>query len=127
LNHHQPLFVVAILICSFVRAQDSSRVQLPATYLQKVSNRVDDLEKKLEGKSEKALRHFQKSEERIYKKFSRLDSTKAAQFLATSKQQYAALEQKLSNKSELTQYWRIDTNSMKAQNWKVRSSVMELA
>ena len=110
-----------------MRAQDSSRVQLPATYLQKVSNRVDDLEKKLEGKSEKALRHFQKSEERIYKKFSRLDSTKAAQFLATSKQQYAALEQKLSNKSELTQYWRIDTNSMKAQNWKVRSSVMELA
>lgn len=98
------LLFLALLVSCLAQAQDSAQVVLPENYLSKVEERVGALEEKLDRKSEQVLKRFQQQEERIHKKLSRIDSTRAAQYLTASKQQYQQLEQKLKNPSELSQY-----------------------
>ena len=72
-------------------------------YLDVVSNKADDLERKLDEKSDKAFRQFQKQELRISSKLKKIDSLKAKEIYENTKQQYAVLNRKLQN-SKLGQY-----------------------
>lgn len=105
--HHFKLLLTALfflLLAGGAYTQDSTLQPLPSGYLSSVAARVDALEEKLEGKSGKAIRYFQQREEKIYRKLLRQDSTRAAQFLASSKVQYQLLEEQLKAPGKLTQY-----------------------
>ena len=72
-------------------------------YLDVVSNKADDLERRLDEKSDKAIRQFQRQELRISSKLKKIDSLKAKEIYENTKQQYADLNRKLQN-SKLGQY-----------------------
>jgi hypothetical protein len=65
---------------------------------------LDDVSEKLDKKSEKALSQLQKQEDKIRRKLSRLDSSKAKQVFGDAESKYTELKQKLEKPSSLTQY-----------------------
>jgi hypothetical protein len=93
-------------LCVTSKAQTTDTVlhQLPANYLTQVSGKFDDVSEKLDKKSEKALVALQKQENKIRRKLSRLDSSKAKQVFGDAGSKYTELKQKLENPSSFTQY-----------------------
>jgi len=94
-----------LCLCAYAaKAQDTSLQQLPAAYLSKVSARVEDLKGDIDRKSQKAIAQLQKQEEKIKRKLSRIDSSKAKEVFGSAEDKYKSLQQKLENPRELTSY-----------------------
>ncbi len=73
-------------------------------YLVQVSGKATTVEQKLDKHTIKALKQWQRQEDRIKRKLAKKDSVKAAAVFGNVKQQYEQLEQKLQNKTSLQQY-----------------------
>jgi hypothetical protein len=97
-------FVLACLFIVSKAQRADSLSSLPANYLSQLSGKLNDVSDKLDKKSSKALSQLQRQEEKIRRKLSRLDSSKAKQVFSDAEAKYKELEQKLNNPSSLTQY-----------------------
>src|SRR5205085_11873060 len=71
--------------------------QLPADYLDKVSSKANQIEQKLENKTDRALAQMMKSETRMKKKLAKIDSLKAIEIFGNIKEKYKQFEQRLKN------------------------------
>jgi hypothetical protein len=104
----KPLLLLLIIFISLrSTAQDSSGVlstHTSAKYLQAISDKTNQLGKKLDKKSQKAIARFQQTEEKIQKKLSKIDSIAAKNIFTQSKEKYQQLTDKLKDTSNLTQY-----------------------
>ena len=106
------LLILGIFMAIHVSAQSaqlpqqdsilSSRTISPQ-YLDKVADKADRLEQKLDKKSQKALEQWQRQEAKIKRKLAGIDSLKAKQIFGNAGQQYQQLEQKLQG-GNLKQY-----------------------
>ena len=97
-------FVITLVTAIALKAQDSALHCLPSGYLSAISKKSDDLNQKLDKKSDKALLQLQKQEEKIRRKLSRIDSSKAKELFSNAEEKYGALKNKIENPSALTQY-----------------------
>lgn len=99
-------FFLCLCFYTISKAQneDVTQIKLPADYLSQVSGKLYDLTGKLDKKSSKALSELQKEEDRIKRKLSRLDSSKAKQIFGDAESKYNELKQKIDNPSSFTQY-----------------------
>ncbi|HRG24644.1 MAG TPA: hypothetical protein PLL23_09630, partial [Chitinophagaceae bacterium] len=88
------LFVSSI---STVSAQDSdsNSTLISKKYLDVVNATASNLNKKLDRKTQKALRQFKKTEARLKTKLTAKDSTAAASIFADTELQYKELEKRL--------------------------------
>jgi hypothetical protein len=95
--HHRFLLTPLLFFYFHSYSQDSLSSIQPVSnnYLESIGGRADKLEEKLDRKSQKALGQFQKQEERIKRKLSRIDSSKAASLFNNAADQYKSFEQKL--------------------------------
>jgi hypothetical protein len=95
--HH--LLLTAIFFCfsHYSYAQDSLSFNksISDNYLETVAGKAGKVEEKLDRQSQKALERFQKQEARLYKKLSRIDSSKATALFNKATDQYKSLEQRL--------------------------------
>lgn len=96
------LFCCIVSYSSF--SQDTLLRQIPPDYLTEVTDRIKTLENKLDKTGEKALAQLQKREEKLQRKLSRIDSSKAKEVFKSANDKYAGLQHKLNSKKELTQY-----------------------
>jgi len=94
----------AIFVASFGQDSLSSLTQLPSRYYDKVSNRLNTIEQKLNNKSDKAVERFQRQEQKLRRKLEKKDSNAAKQIFADAESKYKQLEQKLQQPQKLTQY-----------------------
>jgi hypothetical protein len=74
-------------------------VQLPGKFFHSIGKKVSRLEENLTAKTEKHLKRLAKSEGRLKRKLSRVDSAAAKNLFNNSEQQYARLIDKLKSKS----------------------------
>jgi hypothetical protein len=88
------LFFIAV----HLQAQDSSKVQLPSRYLDNISSRANQLEQKLDQKTDKVLSHMMKQEEKMKGKLMKIDSLKAKEVFGNIEEKYKNLKQRLANK-----------------------------
>ena len=95
------LLTVSIAICQFSFSQQSN---VNSAFVENVSGRVSDLESKLDKKTAKALQAFQKQEEKIIRKLSLQDSSKAAEMARNSREKFENLKQGLENPGKLKEY-----------------------
>jgi hypothetical protein len=79
-------------------------ISSPEKYIDAVASKVKGIEEKLDKKSQKALDHYKKQEEKIIKKLSKLDSSAIKQLLESSRARFQQLEDKLKNPGKLSQY-----------------------
>ena len=103
----KPLFFILCAVCLYVLptgAQDSVLSELPSKYFSAVTSRVDHLEQQLDQRSQKALEVFQKSEARLKRKLSKIDSLKAKELFASTEERYTSLKQKIENPDGFTEY-----------------------
>lgn len=111
---------LAILMCWLVfypclQAQDSPDInttflQVPQKYLDKVSATSEKMERIIEKKSEKAIQRFGKLERKMKKKLAKIDSLAANNIFVHTKEKYKELEQRLQNGNLTSQYLpRIDS------------------
>ena len=95
------LLTVSIAICQFSFSQQSN---VNSAFVENVSGRVSDLESKLDKKTAKALQAFQKQEEKIIRKLSLQDSSRAAELARNSREKFENLKQGLENPGKLKEY-----------------------
>lgn len=108
------LFIVLLFLSSvnFLMGQsadqyDSSGSKIlsaPEKFINTVSSKTKEVEKKLDKKSEKALAAFKKQEQKIIRKISSIDSVKGKLLQEAATLKYKILEDKLKSKGKLTQY-----------------------
>lgn len=102
------LLFLALLLTASIQAQDTAIVsskKILSNYPDKISAKANQIEKKLDRKTEKLLAQMQKQEIRMKKKLSGIDSLKAAKVFGSTELQYKQLEQRLNQKtSELKNY-----------------------
>ena len=67
-------------------------------YLETVAGKAGKVEEKLDRQSQKALERFKKQEARLYKKLSKINSSKASALINKATDQYKSLEQRLEKK-----------------------------
>ncbi len=91
---------------TFSQTTDSAANQVTITgkYVEAVSEKVSKLQSKLDKKAAKALSAFQKQEERIIRKLSLKDSSKAAELARNSREKFESLKQNLENPGKLGEY-----------------------
>src|SRR5258706_6792517 len=78
---------------------------IPAAYFDKVSKKAGGLEGKLDKKSEKALRQFEKQKDKLQHKLSKIDSLSAANIFGNVDKQYQQLTEKIKQPGQkLTKY-----------------------
>lgn len=87
-----------------LQPEDSTLVQLPAKYLDKVSSKASQLEQKLDKKADKALEGLMKQESKMKRKLAKIDSLKAKEIFGDAEQKYKELEQRLTSKLPGKQY-----------------------
>jgi len=103
------LLVIVALLAGNASAQLAERlsggsdslVAMPSNYLTKVSAKANQLEEKLDKKSEKALNEMLDAEKRIQSKLSKIDSSKAKQIFTDGEQKYKNLKEKLTSKTKV--------------------------
>jgi hypothetical protein len=78
--------------------------QLPADYLDKVSSKANQIEQKLENKTDRALARMMKSEAKMKKKLAKIDSLKAVEIFGNIEGKYKQFEQKLQNGGHFKKY-----------------------
>ena len=102
------LTTVLMLLLSVVavaQAIDTAGVQpIPQRYIETVTAKAAGIEQQLDKKTAKALAGLKKQEEKIIRRLSKLDSSKAKELAATAKAKYAQLEEKLRNPGKLMNY-----------------------
>lgn len=72
-----------------------SILKIPSDYLDKVSSTANQLEQKLEQKTDKALEALIKQEAKMKKKLEKIDSLKAKEVFGNAEQKYQELKQRL--------------------------------
>jgi hypothetical protein len=98
------ILIIALSSAVVLKAQDTALHSLPSKYLSQVSSRTEGLTQKLDKKSEKAIVQLQKQEEKIRRKLSRLDSSKAKKLFSDAEEKYGSLKTKLENPSAFKGY-----------------------
>ncbi|MBA3283706.1 MAG: hypothetical protein H0U27_01420, partial [Nitrosopumilus sp.] len=90
----------------FSQSTDSLANQLATTnkYVESVSEKAAKLESRLDKKAAKTLSGFQRQEERIIRKLSLKDSSKAAELTRNSREKFENLKQGLENPKVLNEY-----------------------
>jgi hypothetical protein len=83
---------------------DKSTIQIPDRYIETVSAKANNLEHKLDRKSQKALANLQKQEAKIRKKLEKIDSLSAQNIFSDAEQKYKQLEEKIENSRSLSPY-----------------------
>lgn len=98
-------FIMLLLGCACLFAQDTAATvgQVSSAYINTVTSTAKGLQAKLDRKSEKVLRQFQRQENKLKGKLEKSDSTMAARIFGNASQQYKELEAKLQN-PELKKY-----------------------
>jgi hypothetical protein len=98
LRHHL-LLILVLSIAAQSMAQDSlsSLSSISPKYLESISQKAGKLHDNLDKKSKKALAQFQKQEEKLRRKVSKIDSTKANAIFNGVSDQYKALGDRLQN------------------------------
>jgi hypothetical protein len=76
----------------------------PDKYIDAVSDKARDIERKLNKKSAKALAQLKKQEEKIFNKIAKADSILGKQLKEQAAARYKELEEKLKNPGKLQQY-----------------------
>lgn len=90
------IFLVPLFFFLSSAGQDTPKIQ--SSYIDVVGDKAVKVSEKVDAKTEKVIRAFERQEEKIYKKLYRKDSNKAKAFLTESEIKYAELRGKLSNK-----------------------------
>src|SRR5437773_2659496 len=100
------VLVAFIFFYSFLYGQDSSisMQRVSSEYPDKISSKANQLEQKLDRKSEKVLQSMQKQEARLKHRLTKIDSLAANNIFSDEKEKYSQLEQKLESPGKLTQY-----------------------
>ena len=98
------ILIIALSSAVVLKAQDTALHPLPSKYLSQLSSRTEGLTQKLDKKSENAIGQLQKQEEKIRRKLSRLDSSKAKELFNDAEEKYENLKTKLENPSALKGY-----------------------
>lgn len=100
------LFFILLLMgseCLLAQDTTASGAKVSSAYFKAVTSSANSLETKLDRKTQKVLRQFQKQENKLKSKLERTDSMAAAQVFGNASQQYKNLEAKLQN-PELKKY-----------------------
>lgn len=100
------LFIIVLLkgsACLFAQDTTATGGQVTATYINAVKSTAGNLEEKLDRKTQKVLRQFQRQENKLKGKLGKKDSNAAARVFGNANQQYKDLESKLQH-PELKKY-----------------------
>jgi hypothetical protein len=97
--HHHLLLFLVLSIAKQGMAQDSlsSLPSISPKYLESISLKAEKIQDNLGKKSKKALAQFQKQEDKLRRKLSKIDSTKANAIFCGVSDQYKALGDRLQN------------------------------
>jgi len=101
------LLIAGILLCIYVQAQqDSSQVAalISPRYMDKVGAEAEAIDKKLDRKTAKLLRNWQRQEQRMARRLAGKDSLKAAQLGTESAQRLEQLQVQMKRGGSLQQY-----------------------
>ena len=97
------IFTCLSLCVSFnTNAQErrtDSLVAVPGKLISKINSKAATTSKRIDRQTEKYLRRLEKQELKLQRKLAKLDSSKAAQLFAGTKEKYQALREKLKQKS----------------------------
>jgi hypothetical protein len=96
--------IALFLIILHTHAQDSTVIQLPSKYLDKVSSKSNQLEQKIDDKTDKVLLQMMKQEEKMKRKLMKIDSLKAKEIFGNVEQKYQELKQRLATRLSGKQY-----------------------
>jgi hypothetical protein len=98
------VIILSMALAPWTVAQSSlsqkmdSILQLPSNYLDQVSSKANQLEQKLDKKTDKALQQIMALEQKMKKKLFKTDSLKAKEIFRNAEQKYKELEQRLQGK-----------------------------
>jgi hypothetical protein len=98
------LFAIQLTAQSSRSTTVDSVLQIPASYLDKASSKANQLQQKLDGKTDKVLLQMMKQEEKMKRKLAKIDSLKAKEIFGDVKQKYDDLKAQLANKVSGKQY-----------------------
>ena len=97
------IFICITLCVSFnTNAQErrtDSLVAVPGKLISKINSKAATTSNRIDRQTEKYLRRLEKQELKLKRKLAKLDSSKAAQLFAGTKERYQALRDKLKQKS----------------------------
>jgi len=110
------LFALSLFLFIALRtsAQDTLIIsdKLSTKYLGAISKKANELENKLDRKSQSALTNFKKHELKLLQKVKRIDSLAAKNIFSNTTERHKQLEEKLRSSNSLSQYIpRLDTIS----------------
>src|SRR5215813_9617591 len=91
-------------IIRFAQAQDSVVLQLPSQYLHTVSTKANQLEERLDKKTDNVLLQMMKQEERMKRKLAKIDSLKAQEVFGDIRQKYQGIKERLLSKGNGKKY-----------------------
>jgi hypothetical protein len=98
------IVLVGILFCLLSKQTNAqvadSLVNVPGKVVNRINNRVAHYNKRLDKQTTKYLRRLEKQELKLQRKLAQLDSTKAAQLFAGTKEKYAILREGLKQKTD---------------------------
>ncbi|SHK78654.1 hypothetical protein SAMN05444266_101139 [Chitinophaga jiangningensis] len=98
------LIITCLTLCaSTVSAQDSllqKSKEIPQKYYSAVQHKADALNKQLTARTEKALSHLSKYEEKMKKKMMKVDSSQAKMLFEDSQKKFSSLKDKLKAKTD---------------------------
>jgi hypothetical protein len=98
------LCTIQLLAQSSALQKEVSVLQIPISYADKVSSKVDQLEQKLDGRTDKILLQMMKQEKKMKKKLAKIDSLKAKEVFGDIEQKYRSLKEQMANKLAGKQY-----------------------
>jgi len=81
-----------------------SVLQIPAPYLDKVSSKANQLEQKIDDKTDKVLLQMMKQEEKMKKKLAKIDPAKANEVFGNIEEKYNNFKERLKDKVSDKQY-----------------------
>ncbi len=84
--------------------QSDSTMHIPKNYLNKVSAKTNQLEQRIDDKTDKVLLRMKRQEEKMKKKLMEIDSLKAKEVFGNVEEKYKELDQRLKNNSFGKQY-----------------------
>lgn len=94
------ILIISPFLINNCKAQESAlsfSQTISIKYFETISSKANDLEKKLDKKSEKTLAQLQKQEEKLRRKLSKIDSLAANNIFADADKKYKELKQRLEN------------------------------
>jgi hypothetical protein len=95
---------IAFLIILQLQAQDSTGLQVSSNYLIQVSSKANQLEQKLDRKTEKTIQQMISLEARMKRKLAKVDSLKSKEIFGNAEHRYKDLDRRFQNGVSLNQY-----------------------